>query len=187
MKREDVTKIFEGATEEQINQLLNINSADIGNAKKKLETERDSYKDQLATAQNALKEFEGVDVKDLNGKIEKLTSDLKAKDTEYQQKIADMEFDSTLDAVIRNSKARNTKAVRALLDIEKLKGSKNQADDIKSALEALGKSDSYLFGSGEPVLNPVTNTNPNAQSTKPGSAPDLSAMRAAMGLPAEKK
>lgn len=33
MKREDITKIFEGATEEQINQILNINSSDIGNAK----------------------------------------------------------------------------------------------------------------------------------------------------------
>lgn len=33
MKREDVTRIFEGATDEQINQILNINSADIGNAK----------------------------------------------------------------------------------------------------------------------------------------------------------
>ena len=39
MKREDVTKIFEGATEEQINQLLNINSADIGNARKPLSGE----------------------------------------------------------------------------------------------------------------------------------------------------
>ena len=37
MKREDVTKIFESATDEQINALLNINSADIGNAKKKPE------------------------------------------------------------------------------------------------------------------------------------------------------
>jgi len=39
MKREDVTKIFEGATEEQINQLLNINSADIGNVRKPLSGE----------------------------------------------------------------------------------------------------------------------------------------------------
>ena len=39
MKREDVTKIFEGATEEQINQLLDINSADIGNARKPLSGE----------------------------------------------------------------------------------------------------------------------------------------------------
>lgn len=76
MKREDVSKIFEGATEEQINQILNINSADIGNAKQKAETERDGYKAQLNTAQTALKEFEGVDVKELQGKIDKLNNDL---------------------------------------------------------------------------------------------------------------
>ena len=34
MKREDISRIFEGATEEQINEILNINSTDIGNAKK---------------------------------------------------------------------------------------------------------------------------------------------------------
>ena len=33
MKREDITRIFEGATDEQINQILNINSTDIGKAK----------------------------------------------------------------------------------------------------------------------------------------------------------
>lgn len=33
MKREDITRIFEGATKEQIDELLNINSADIGSAK----------------------------------------------------------------------------------------------------------------------------------------------------------
>ena len=33
MKREDVSRIFEGATEEQINAILNANSADIGAAK----------------------------------------------------------------------------------------------------------------------------------------------------------
>lgn len=42
MKREDVSKIFENATQEQINELLNLASADIGNAKKKLEAERDN-------------------------------------------------------------------------------------------------------------------------------------------------
>lgn len=183
MKREDISKIFEGATEEQINQLLNINSADIGNAKKKLETERDSYKDQLATAQNALKEFEGVDVKDLQGKIATLTQSLAAKETEYQQKLSDMEFDQSLEAAIRGSKARNVKAVKALLDIDKLKASKNQTEDMKAALEELGKSDGYLFGSDEPVLNAVTN--PNGTTTKPGGSP-LAAVRAAMGLPPEK-
>ena len=33
MKREDVTRIFEGATKEQIDEIMNLNSADIGSAK----------------------------------------------------------------------------------------------------------------------------------------------------------
>ncbi len=148
MKREDITKVFEGATDEQINALLDINSADIGNAKKKLEAERDNYKSQLETAQTALKEFEGVDVKDLQGKIETLNNDLKTKETEYQNKIAEMEFNSVLDGAISKSGAKNAKAVKALLDLDTLKASKNQADDITKALEAVKSENDFMFASG---------------------------------------
>lgn len=159
MKREDIAKIFEGATEEQINAVLDINSKDIGSAKKKLEIERDKYKDQLETAQNSLKEFEGVDVNELQSKIKTLTSDLETKDTEYQQKIADMEFNSVLDGAISKSGAKNTKAVKALLDLESLKTSKNQADDITKALDEIKKDNDYMFTSDEPFKNPVRETN----------------------------
>lgn len=145
MKREDITKVFEGATDEQINSLLDINSADIGNAKKKLEAERDNYKSQLETAQNALKEFEGVDVKELNGKITQLTNDLQAKESEYQNKIADMEFNSVLDGAISSSGAKNAKAVKALLDLDTLKNSKNQAEDITKALEDVKSKNDFMF------------------------------------------
>ena len=47
MKREDVSKIFEGATDDQINAVLNINSADIGKAK----GDYDTLKNQLSEAQ----------------------------------------------------------------------------------------------------------------------------------------
>ena len=147
MKREDIAKIFEGATEQQINAVLDINSKDIGNAKKKLEIERDTYKDQLDTAKGQLKEFENVDVKDLQDKIKTLTSDLETKDTEYQQKIADMEFNSVLDSAISKSGAKNAKAVKALLDLESLKTSKNQADDITKALETVKSENDFMFTS----------------------------------------
>lgn len=155
MKREDVTKIFEGATDEQINAVLDINSADIGNAKKKLEAERDNYKTQLETAQTALKEFEGVDVKELNGKISQLTADLSAKESEYQAKIADMEFNSVLEAAIGGAKAKNADFVKAVLDIDALKSSKNQSEDIKAAIAKAKSEYSYIFESNEPVNNPV--------------------------------
>ena len=126
--------------------------------KSRLEVERDNYKDSLDTAQNSLKEFEGVDVKELNGKVAQLTADLAKKDTEYQAKISDMEFDATLDNAISASKARNVKALKALLDVETLKASKNQAEDIKTAIENVKKDNDYLFESSEPIKNPVAPT-----------------------------
>lgn len=181
MKREEVAKIFEGATDEQITAILNINSADIGKAKEKIEAERDNYKTQLETAQTALKEFEGVDVGELNGRIKQLTDDLAAKESAHQAKIADMEFASVLDGAITASGARNAKAVKALLDLDALKASKNQTEDIKAAIETVKADEGYLFGADEPIHNAVRETN----GTITGSG--MSAMRAAMGLPPETK
>lgn len=132
--------------------------AEFEKVKNRLEVERDNYKDSLETAQNSLKEFEGVDVNELNGKVAQLTADLAKKDTEYQAKIADMEFDYVLDNAVTASKARNVKALKALLDVETLKASKNQAEDIKTAIEAVKKDNGYLFESSEPIDHPVAPT-----------------------------
>ncbi len=78
----------------------------------KITTARDNYKSQLETA---LKEFEGVDVENLKREIAKLNTSLKDKETEYQTKIADMEFNSVLDGAISKSGAKNTTVVKALL------------------------------------------------------------------------
>lgn len=145
MKREDITKVFEGATDEQINALLDINSADIGNAKKKLEVERDNYKSQLETAQTALKKFDGVNVEEMKNTIDTLNGDLQKKETEYQNKIADMEFNSVLEGAISKSGAKNAKAVKALLDLDALKASKNQAEDITKALETVKTENDFMF------------------------------------------
>lgn len=142
----------------------------------------DGYKSQLETAQTALKEFEGVDVKELQGKIQALTSDLESKQTEYEAKIADMEFNSVLSSAISKSGAKNSKAVMALLDIDNLKASKNQADDISKALEQVKSENDYMFTSDEPIKNPVHDT---GNSTITGSGSDI--MRSVMGLPPENK
>lgn len=139
--------------------------AEFDKVKNRLEVERDNYKDSFETAQNALKEFDGVDVKELNGKITQLTSDLAKKDSEYQAKIADMEFNSVLDSAISASGARNSKAVKALLEIEALKGSKNQEDDIKKAIEAVKTENDFLFGADEPINNVVIGA---GNSNQPG-------------------
>ncbi len=149
---EDKIKTFETALEESYKTVSEV---------EKIRTARDNYKSQLETAQNALKDFEGVDVKDLQGKIAALTSDLEKKETEYQNKIADMEFNSILDSAVTKSGAKNIKAVKALLDLDNLKQSKNQAEDITKALEEIKKDNDYMFGSDEPFKNPVYKTDGN--------------------------
>ena len=148
----------------------------------KITTARDNFKEQLETAKTQLKEFEGVDVKDLQGKIATLTSDLETKDKEYQNKIADMEFTSVIDSAISKSGAKNAKAVKALLDLDTLKTSKNQAEDITKALDEIKKDNDYMFTSDEPFKNPVYKTDTNN-----GKGDPMEAMRSAMGLSTEKK
>lgn len=132
---------------------------ELGKVTRKLEAERDTLRESLQTAQDTLKTFEGVDVKDLQGKVAALTETLETKEMEYQDKLADMEFNSVLDSAILASKAKNAKALKALLDVEKLKTSKNQAEDVKAAIEAVKGENDFLFESNEPIMNPVKETN----------------------------
>ena len=147
-------------------------------------SKRDEYKSSLDTVNDRLKEFEGVDVKDLQGQITKLQGDLKAKDDEYAAKEAERLFNESLDKAITDAGGRNPKAIRGILDIETLQKSKDQTEDIKKALETIKESDAYLFGADEPFNNPVGPTGGGAG----GKGEDnLASIRAAMGLPAEKK
>lgn len=145
------------------------------------EADRDKYKEQLDTATAELDKFKDVKPEELQATIQKLQADLKAKDDEYAAKEADRLFRDSVKEAITAAGGRNEKAVMALLDIDSLKNSKNQKDDIKSALEALKKDNDYLFSSEEPIKNP---TGPTGGS---GGDDASSALRAAMGLPEEKK
>ena len=144
-------------------------------------SQRDNYKASLDDVNTRLKEFEGVDVKDLQGQITKLQGDLKAKDDEYAAKEADRVFMDSVKEAVKAAGGRNEKAVIAMLNIDALKESKNQSDDIKKALEDVKKSDGYLFGANEPINNPVGGTS-GGGGADPG-ADDVAALRAAMGLP----
>lgn len=120
-----------------------------------VEAERENYKGQLTTAQETLKGFDGVDVDKLKGELTTLQTTLETKEKEFQNQLADRDFNQQLEAAISTVGAKNAKAVKALLDIDTLKGSKNQEADIKAAIEACQKDNDYLFGTNEPINNPV--------------------------------
>lgn len=134
---------------EVIDAILAENGRDIENAKKPY-VDYDAVKGQLKAAQEGLKAFEGVDVGQLQGKITELAGKLSDKDKEWQAKLDGMAFDGRIKDAITAAKGRNAKAISALLDVEALRASKNQEADIKAALEAVKKDNSYLFEAETP-------------------------------------
>lgn len=149
MKREFLQNFKVGELalpKEVIDAIMEENGRDIEAAKKPY-LDYDSIKDQLKTATSSLEAMKGVDVNELNGTITKLQNDLKQKEIDFQNKLADMEFDSSLEHAVSAAKGRNAKAIRALLDVDTLKKSTNRKDDLAKALEDLKKDNGYLFES----------------------------------------
>lgn len=186
MKREDIKAKITGVTDEQLDWLMDEHGADITREQgklTKLQAQVTDLTSQLTAAKDGLKAFEGVDVNDLKGQISKLQGDLTAKDTEYQQKLADRDFEDSLDKAISGAKGRNAKAIRALLDLDAIKASKNQEADLQAALQGLQKESGYLFESDEtpPPFAPGPGTTPITTQV----SPEISAIRAAAGLKTE--
>lgn len=141
MKREEVKQQIPGITDEQLNWLMGENGSDINREKGRLAeiiAERDDLKTRLDAA---------------NGRLEGYDPEWKSKAAQAQaeadKKIAEMQFQGLLNSAIATAKGRNGKAITALLDVDTLRGSKNQEADIQAALAELQKSSSYLFEADE--------------------------------------
>lgn len=137
----------------------------------------------LKDTQEKLKAFDGVDVANLNSEIEKLKTDLEQQGKDYQARIADRDFQDMLKESIASVKGKNAKAITALLDVEALKTSKNQKEDIATALKTLAEAEDSKMLFGEPEAENIGTGNPIGTVIKSGSGDDMAAMRAAMGLP----
>ena len=142
MKREDVKNKIPGITDEQLNWIMQENGADINREKSAataLQAQLDNANAQLKTAQDGLKAFEGVDVAGLQEQVTKLKADKKAQAEGFA-------FDNALNAAIMSKKGRSVKAVRALLDLDALKGSADRSTDIAKALDDATKANPWAFG-----------------------------------------
>jgi hypothetical protein len=150
-----------GLSKEQIDQIMAENGKDITREQGVANT----YKTQLDDVQGKLKAFDGVDVKDLQGKITTLTNDLNTTKSTYESQITDMQFNSALEGKISALKPKNIKAVMALLDVDNLKKSKNQDTDITAAIEVLKKDNGYLFEEAKANPRVVTSTQTTTDNT----------------------
>ncbi len=123
------------------------NIAEHNKAVSKLETDRDTWKEKAETAEETLKSFDGIDPAQVQTELATWKKKAEEAEKEYNRKIAERDFEDAITAAIKEANGKNTKAIRALLDIESLMKSKNQNEDVKKALDALKEAEdsSFLF------------------------------------------
>ncbi|SFV40557.1 phage scaffolding protein [Ligilactobacillus acidipiscis] len=121
---------------------------DANNQVERLTTERDGLKEQLEDHNSQLEDLKksSKDNKELQDQLAQLQEANKNKDEEWQQKLADQSRDFKINEALRDSKARNPKAVLGLLDLDKVTvGKDGKLENFNDQLEEVQKNDSYLF------------------------------------------
>lgn len=161
---EDIAKATEGKQFAVINDGSFVPAAKFNEANsaakelKKQLAERDTQLEQLKgkAAGNAdlLKQID--DLKNANIKTQ----------TEYDTRLKQQAKDFAVDKAIADSKGKNPKAIKALLDLEKVSLDGENIIGLSEQIEAIKANDAYLFGDSQP--GPVGGgTNPPGGGNKP--------------------
>lgn len=177
MKREELEAL--GLSKDQIDKVLDAHhkeldpvQKDLVKTQEDLKTEQektDAQKTTIDELNKSLDGFKDVDVSGLKQKITQLEADIKTKDEEHSKAIADRDFQDILKESIATAKGRNATAITACLDIDTLKASKNQKEDIAAALKALSEREDCKMLFGEPEPNVVGKGNPIGVVKKDGT------------------
>ena len=174
MTREELEAL--GLTKEQSDKILGMHHKELDTVKKDLEAAQkdlENEKEKTSTQDTTisglkkdLEEFKDADVSGMKKKTEDPEADIRTKDADHQREIADRDFNDLLKESIAGVEGRNAKAITALLDVETLKASKNQKEDIAAALKTLAEAEDskMLFGGPEP--NPIGTGSPIGEVRK---------------------
>ncbi|EAC9796606.1 scaffolding protein [Listeria monocytogenes] len=139
-----------GLEDEVINKVMAENGKDITAAKQQLsevEAERDGLKSQLTQRDKDIDDLkkDSRTSEELKKQIEDLQQKNKELESDYQSEIAETKKNSAIELALASAKAKNSKAVRALLDNDKLELTDEGLKGLDEQLEALQESDAYLF------------------------------------------
>ena len=118
----------------------------------------DQVQESLRLAQDGLAKFDGVDVDALQDQIAQLKNDIADKESAHAKELADRDFADTLNGEIRKRGGRSEKAIWAMLDVDALKESKNQAADIAAALDANAQANPWAYQAKDDGDNDPENT-----------------------------
>lgn len=171
-----------GLEKEQVDKILDENSQDIGKAKgdsEKIQKDLDaanaeveSLKGQISDRDKQLETLKNStgDVEGMKQEIAKLQADNKAKDDAHAAEIKKLKIDAAIDSALTGAKAKNNTAVKALLkDLDKAELAEDGTiKGLAEQIEALQKSDAYLFDTTTKKQTQVKGAKPGESGNEDG-------------------
>lgn len=158
-----------------IDAIMAENGKDINAAKSnktQLETQVTELTNQLNDRDNQLKELKKStkDNEALTAKITELEQANEASASEYENKIASIQKAYAIENGVRDAKAKNVKAVMALLDMDKITFNDGKIEGLDTQIEALttGEDTAFLFGENKSA---PAGTEPPKNSSNGGNPP----------------
>jgi molybdopterin-guanine dinucleotide biosynthesis protein len=183
MKREDLKKLE--LSDEVVDAIMKLHGTDIETHKTQLTTataELENLKKQIADVNAVIEGFKKLDVDGIKAAADEWKTKAEQAQAEAAQQISGLKFDHALESALSGAKAKNVKAVRALLNTEQLK----LQDDgsifgLEEQLKKVKESNDYLFDGDQPTPKIITGGN-----NRPiVGDPVILAARKAAGLPVE--
>lgn len=111
----------------------------------KVVTKLEAAEKRAETAEETLKGFEGKDFEAITKERDEWKRQYDEAQAQYKKDQEEREFSEALTAAITEAKGKNAKAITALLDLDALRSSRNQKEDMKAQLDKLRTENGYLF------------------------------------------
>lgn len=156
MKREELKKL--NLTDEQIDKVMSLHGADVEAMKSKseeLNKTNESLQSQIAERDKDLKllKKQAGDNEELTNQFKDLQSKYKQDTENLTKELQQTKLNSAVDSALSAAKVRNTKAAKALLNMNDIQlNDKGEVEGLDDQIGSLQKTDGYLFdqGSKEP-------------------------------------
>ena len=156
-------------SQEVIDKIMAEKGKDIAVEQKKAEKaiqERDSYKlkaesleTQVNDANTEIQKFKDMDIDGIKKAADDWKETAEKAKADADKQISQMKFDYALSAALTGAKAKNAKAVKALLDMDGLKFNDGKIVGLDEQLAQIKTDNDYLFESDEPAPEFVKGTN----------------------------
>lgn len=160
LSEEQATKAAEASQEELKGFIPKSRFDEVNEAKKKLDEDIKARDEQL----EALKK---VDADGLKAEIERLQGENKTAKEQYEKDLQNVKVNNAVEMALAGAKAKNIKAVKALLELDKAELDGDKVKGLDEQIKALKEAEDTKF-----LFEAETSKNPAFRGFNPGESKD---------------